>query len=84
MECQAAGTNGPPHPHRDELGVELSPAQVPPQVPVRRHPQVALADGDEDRRLRDSVGGEVVQLHLITAAERAEELVGGDTEAPLV
>jgi hypothetical protein len=51
---------------------------------VRRHPQVALVDGDEDRRLRDSVGGEVVQLHLIMAAERAEEPVGGDTEAPLV
>jgi hypothetical protein len=47
---------------------------------VRLYPQVALTDGDEDRRLRDGIGGEVVQLHLVMTAERAEESAGGDTE----
>ena len=58
--------------------------QVPPQVPVHLYPQVALADSDEDRRLRDSVGGEVVQLHLVMSAERTEESACWDTETPLV
>ena len=51
MERQAASANGPPHPRRDRIGVEPTPEQVPPQIPVRRYPQVAHADGDEDRRL---------------------------------
>ena len=84
MEREAADANRPPHPRRDVLGVELALEQVPPQVPMRVHPQVALADGNEDHRLRDGVGGEIVQLHPIVVAERTDEVVGGDTAAPLV
>ena len=84
MECQASGANGPPHPMRDGLGVEFTPKQVPLQVLVCLDPQVALADGDEDRRLRNGIGGEVVQLYPIMVAERPDETAGGDAEAPLV
>ena len=49
-----------------------------------RDPQVALADGDEDRRLRNGVRGEIVQLQPIMVAERTDEPAGRDAEAPLV
>ena len=84
MERQAHGTNGSPHPLRDGLGVEFAPKEVPPQVPVDRNLQVAFADFDEDRCLRNGVGGEVVQLLPVMVAERPDESAGGDAEAPLI
>jgi len=57
---------------------------MPPQVPVDWDPQVALADGNKDHRLRDGVGSEIVQLHPVVVAERTDEPTGGDAEAPLV
>ena len=57
---------------------------MPPQILVHRDPQIALADGDEDHRLQDCIGGEVVHLHLIVAAKRTEETAGGNARAPLV
>ena len=84
MECQASGANGPSYPLRDGLGVEFTPEQMPSQVQVRLDPQVLLADGDEDRRLRNGVGGEVMQLHLVVVAKRPNEAAGGNAETPLV
>ena len=77
MECQASGANGPSYPLRDGLGVEFTPEQMPSQVQVRLDPQVVLADGDEDRRLRNDVGGEVMQLHPVGVAERPDEVARG-------
>ena len=76
--------DGPPRPLLNMLGVEIPPEQVFPQVPVGLHPQIALADGEEDRRLQDGVGGEVVQLHLVVVAERADESPDGYADPPLV
>ena len=45
---------------------------------------VSLADSDEDRRLRDGVGAEVVQLHPIVLAQRPHEPTHRNTEPPLV
>src|SRR6185503_7541718 len=47
-------------------------------------PEVPLADGDEDRRLRDGVGAEVMQLRSIVLAQRPHEPADGDAEAPLM
>src|SRR6185312_7801477 len=41
-------------------------------------------DGDEDRRLRDGVGAEIVQLHSIVLAQGPHELADGDAETPFV
>ena len=45
---------------------------------------VPLADGDEDRRLRDGVGPEVVQLRSVLLAQCPHEPADGDAEASLV
>ena len=55
-----------------------------PQVSVDQDPQVALADGDEDRRLRNGVGGKIMKLHPVVVAERADEIAGRNAEVPLV
>ena len=47
-------------------------------------PEVPLANGDEDRRLRDGVGAEVMQLRSIVLAQRPHEPTYGDAEAPLM
>ena len=39
------------------------------------NPQIPLADGDEDGRLRDGVGVEVVELHAIVVWEHLHEPV---------
>ena len=46
--------------------------------------QIHLADSDEDRRLRDGVGAEVVQLHPVVLAQRPHESADGDAKSPLV
>src|SRR6185437_14040124 len=46
--------------------------------------KVSLADGDEDRRLRDGVGAEVMQLRSVVLAQSPHEPADGDAEAPLV
>ena len=84
LEREATSAGDSPRLAWGMLGVELTAEQVQQQLPVRLHPQVALANGDEDRRLRDRVGGEVVQLHLVVLAERTDESPGGDAEHPLV
>ena len=48
------------------------------------NPQVSLADSDEDRRLRDGVGAEVVQLRSVVLAQRSHESTDEDAESPLV
>ena len=59
MTYEAAGVSVPlwlaPRVVDEELAVE----QVDLQIPVRFNSQVPLAEGDEDRRLRDGVGAEV-------------------------
>ena len=46
--------------------------------------QVPFTDGDEDGRLRDGVGVEVVELHAIVVRERPHESVYRQAEAALV
>ena len=48
------------------------------------NPQVPLADGNEDGRLCDGVGVEVVELHAIVVRERLHEPIRRDAEAALV
>ena len=66
------------------LNEELAAEEVDPQIPVGFDPQVPLADGDEDRRLRDGIGAEVVQLRSIIIAQRPHKPADGDAEASLV
>jgi hypothetical protein len=42
---------------------------TPRAVPDSRDPQESLADGDKARRLRDSIGGKVVELHPVVVAQ---------------
>ena len=42
------------------LDEEFTAEQVDPEIPVYLYPKVPLADGDENRRLRDGIGDEVV------------------------
>ena len=56
----------------------------PSVLGVDFYPKVPLADGDEDRRLRDGVGAEVVQLHSVVFAHRPHESADGNAESPLV
>ena len=84
MKHEAAGASVPlclaPHVLDEELAAE----QVDPQIPVRFNSQIPLAEGDEDRRLRDGVRAEVVQLHSVVFAQRSHESADGDAESPLV
>jgi hypothetical protein len=65
---------------REKLGLE----KVEPQVPLRLHPEVSLADRRKDGGLRDGVGGEVVELHPVVVEKRPHEDRRRDTEPPLV
>ena len=49
--------------------------EVEPQLPMGSNPQIPLADSDEDGRLRDGIGVEVVELHAVVVWERPYELV---------
>ena len=46
--------------------------------------QIPLADGDEDGCLRNGVGVEVVELHIVVVWERPHEPVRRQVEAVLV
>ena len=48
------------------------------------NPQIPLTDSDEDGRLRDGIGVEVVELHAIGVRERPHEPVYRNAEATLV
>ena len=66
------------------LGHEPHSKEVEPQLPVGGNAQVPLADGDEDGRLRNGVGVEVVELHAVVMWQRPHEPVCRHTEATLV
>ena len=55
-----------------------------PKILMGLDAEVPLANGDVDRRLRDGVGAEVVQLHSIVLAQSPHEPADGDAEASLV
>ena len=82
LESAAAG------PHRllcaRRLGSEPRLKEVEPQLPVGGNAQVPLADGDEDGRLRDGVGVEVVELHIVVMLERPHEQIRRQAKATLV
>ena len=84
MERQATSSREPPRLAPRALDEEFAAEQVDLEIPVRFYPKVPLADGDEDRRLRDGVGAEVVQLRSIVIAQRPHEPADGDAEASLV
>ena len=66
------------------LDIKLTAEQMDPQIPVRFDPQIPLADGDDDRRLRDGVGAEVVQLYSVVFAQRPHESADGYAKSSLV
>ena len=85
MESAAAG------PHRlpcarctRQLGGVPRPEEVEPQLPMGSNPQIPLIDSDEDGRLRDGIGVEVVELHTVVVRERPHEPIHRDTEAALM
>jgi len=84
VERQAAGAREPPRLAPPALDEEFAAEQVDPEIPVHLYPKVPLADGDEDRRLRDGVGAEVVQLRSVIVAQRPHKSTDGDAEASLV
>ena len=83
MERQAVGTREPPRLAPRVLDEEFAVEQMDPEVPVGFDAEVPLADGDEDRRLRDGVGAEIVQLHSVVLAQGPHKLADGDAEASL-
>ena len=66
MKHEATGTSIPLQLAPHVVDEELTAEQMDPQLPVHLDPQVALAEGDEDRGLRNGVGAEIVQLHPVT------------------
>ena len=66
------------------LGGEPCPEEVESQLLVRGNAQVPLVDGDEDGRLRDGVGVEVVELHAIIVQKRSHEPVCWQTKTMLM
>jgi hypothetical protein len=59
------------------LGEMLRLEEMKPQVPVRLHPQIPLADRREDGSLRDGVGGEVMKLHLVVVESASMKRLSG-------
>src|SRR6185503_9452267 len=81
VERQATSSREPPRLAPRALDEEFAAEQVDPEIPVCFYPKVPLADGDEDRRLRDGIGTEVVQLRSIIFAQRPHKSADEDTEA---
>ena len=78
LESAAASPHRLSHACRTRrLGGVPCPKEVEPQFLVRGNAQVSLADGDEDGRLCNGVGVEVVELHAIVMWECLHELVRG-------
>jgi hypothetical protein len=63
---------------------KLRGKEMSPQVLVGGDPQVSFAHRHEDGGLRDGVGAEVVQLHLLVVQDRPHEAACRHTEPPLV
>ena len=80
----AAGPQRLPSPLRSRrLGGKNCPKQMEPQLLVGSDPQVPLANSDEDGRLCDGVGAEVVELHAVVVRERPHKLVRQQAETKL-
>ena len=76
LESVAASPHHLPHAHRARrLGGMPRPEEVEPQLPMGGNPHIPLTDDDEDGRLRDGVGVEVMQLHTIVMRERSHESI---------
>ena len=60
MERQATGAREPPRLAPRVLDEEFAAEQMDPEVLVGLDSEVPLADSDEDRRLRDGVGAEIM------------------------
>ena len=84
MEGQAAGAREPPRLAPPALDEELTAEQMDPKIPMHLYPQVPLADGDEDRRLRDGIGAEIVQLRSVMIAQCPHKPADRDAEASFV
>jgi len=56
---------------------ELTPKKMKPQLLVGHHAQVTLAPSDENRRVGDGVGGEMLKLDPIMMEERPHEVTWG-------
>ena len=63
---------------------QASGARGPFRLPPHVLDEELAADGDEDCRLRDGIGAEVVQLCSIVLAQGPHEPTDGDAESPLV
>jgi hypothetical protein len=61
--------------------VELAAEEMDPEVPVRQDPQESLVDSDEGSRLRDGIGGKVVELHPVVVAQPPHESARRGVEA---
>ena len=76
LESAAASPHRLPHARRARrLGGMPRLEEVEPQLPMGSNPQIPLADGDEDGRLCNGVGVEVMELHAIVIWERPHEPV---------
>ena len=84
VEGQAAGAREPPRLAPPALDEELAAEQMDPKIPMHLYPQVPLADGDEDRRLRDGIGAEIVQLRSVMIAQCPHKPADRDAEASFV
>ena len=85
LESAASGPHHLPRTRRvRRLGGMPRSEEMEPQLPMGGDPQIPLADGDEDGRLRDAVRVEVVELHAIVMRERPHESVRQQDEAMLV
>jgi hypothetical protein len=75
LEGAAASVHRTPHSLLTCLLSEmLRLEEMKPQIPVGLHPQIPLTDCRKDGGLRDGVGGEVMELHLVVVWERPHEL----------
>ena len=85
LKSAAAGPHRLPRAQRARwLSGMPRPEEMEPQLLMGSNPQVPLVDSDEDGRLCDGVGVEVVKLHAIVMRERQHELVCWEAETVLV
>ena len=81
-QVEAAGPHQLPHPCGPTRGMEqLALIKMEPQVPVRRHPQVAITQRGKNHRGGDGVWREVLKLHTVVVAERPHETTRRGSEA---
>jgi hypothetical protein len=84
-ERYAAGGHHPTHSRLVRgNGVQLCAEQVDPEVPIHGDPQEPLADADEGGRLRDRVGGKVVEFYPVVVAQPPHKAARRCGEATLV